>query len=77
MDSELKIKIERPEGMTQEEAEELIYKALSMPRQGEAHQEEFQDPAMQNVVDIMVKLHKNIAKDIATEIFAQLDKEEF
>lgn len=75
MDSEIKIKIERSEKISQEEAEELIYKALSAPRNGNAHTEEFQDPAMQNVVDIMNALHKKIAKDLAKEISDEIEQD--
>lgn len=77
MDQELKIKIERPAGMSQEEAENALYKALSMPREGNAHQDSFQDPAMQDVANTMEQLHSQISEDMLEEILTELDKEKF
>lgn len=75
MDHELKIKIERPKDMSREEAEELLYKALSMPREGNAHEGGFQDPAMQSVADLMTQLHKRTVETLLDEIFREIDSE--
>jgi hypothetical protein len=77
MDSEVKIKVERPKGISREEAEDILYKALSIPREGNAHKEEFQDPAMQDLANIMKKLHEKIAEDIFQQISKEIDQETF
>lgn len=73
----LKVDIDRPKGMSREEAEELLYKALSVSRDGNAHQEGFKDPAMQSVADLMNKLHKRTIDALLDEIFSEIDKEKF
>lgn len=65
--SELKVIIEN-NGLTREEAEDLLYKALSVSRDGKTHAAgKFDDPAMQSLVDIMIQLHSKITEDILKE----------
>lgn len=72
--SELKVIIEK-NGLTRDEAEDLLYKALSVSREGKTHSGEFDDPAMQSIIDLMQTLHKKVIDDILKETMAVLKED--
>lgn len=61
---------------TQADVEDQLFKALNLHRSGEVHDEEaFEDPAMQDVLHRMQKIHKDIFADMMNEIQMELEKE--
>jgi len=70
-----KVKIIAGKGESVEEAEEKLYKAMNSHRTGELHTEDFQDPAMKDLVQRMINKHGDMYKDMLDEIFNELDKE--
>lgn len=71
----MKIKIELDKGQAPEEAEELLYKALTAKRSVDVHTEEFQDPVMEEAAQKMVNMHKQIWEESLEEILSILDEE--
>lgn len=70
-----KVKIELEKGMTPDQAEEMLFKAFEAQRNGDMHTEEFSDPAMQDVLARMEKLHKDSYDLMIQEIIAALEGE--
>ena len=73
----MKIKIQLDKGQTSFDAEETLYKALRSQRIGAAHpnEEEFPDPAMQDVADKVKSDYSKMFNRMLDEIFSELDKE--
>ena len=71
----MKVKIQVDKGQTQEEAEELLYKALDSHRKGAQHSEDFQDPVMDQLFAEMKENYGDIYDDMMQAIFAELEKE--
>lgn len=69
------VKIILGKNETMQEAEETLYKALDMHRNGDAHKEDFSDPAMRDVVQRMQSAHDKMYKEMMQEIEEVLDQE--
>lgn len=69
------VKIELKKGETPEQAEDLLLKAIESQRNGDVHGEEFSDPAMSNLVDLMLKLHEKEYALMLQEINEALEQE--
>jgi hypothetical protein len=70
-----KVKIIVEDGETMFEAEEMLFKALNASRTGEAHTENFDDPAMRSVLETMETMHKKQYEQMMREIEDILDEE--
>lgn len=72
----MKVKIILDKNETVEEAEELLFKALDLHRTGEVHtRESFDDPAMVDIEDRVLKSYSDMHKDMLEEISEALDEE--
>lgn len=71
----MKVKIEVDKGQTKEEAEEVLYKALDSQRTGAIHNQEFQDPVMNELFHKLKDVYGSIHDDMLQAIFEELDKE--
>ena len=60
---------------TIEEAKESLFKALDSQRNGDLHSENYQDPAMRDVLARMQAEHQKIYTELMEEVFAELSKE--
>ncbi len=70
-----RVKIYLGKNETAEQAEELLHKALSSQRNGDAHSDDFQDPVVRDVVDIAADAHEKMYQEMLREIADELDKE--
>ena len=68
----MKIKIE---GGTREEADIALYKAVTFHATGDAHKEEFQDPAMADIANGVIDKHEKMFAELIREISDLLDQE--
>lgn len=58
------------------QAEDKLYKALGIHRNGDIHEDEkFVDPAMNDLENKLALEHKQIYSEMMQEIFDELDKE--
>lgn len=69
------VKIILQKGETPEQAEELIFKAFEAQRTGEMHKEEFNDPAMVDLINRMQMLHEAEYELMMQEIAQVIDEE--
>lgn len=70
------IKIIIPKDLDILEADEVIYKALSMQTKGDTHlKESFEDPAMVDVSERLLSEHKKVYKEMISEIIEALESE--
>lgn len=70
------IKIIIPKDLDIFEADEVLYKALSMQAKGDTHMtESFDDPAMVDVSHKMLDLHDKMYKEMLAEILETLEDE--
>ena len=69
------VKIELQNGETPEEAEELLFKAISAQRTGDIHREEFHDPAMRDMVQRMQRIHDENFQLMLQEIGQALNED--
>lgn len=70
-----KIKIFFEKGETERDAEDSLLKAMEFHNNGDAHAQEFQDPAMTSVAHRMEELHQKMYQEMLMEIFEALDQE--
>lgn len=70
-----KVKILLEKSETPEQAEDLIFKAFESQRNGETHNEEFNDPAMVDLINRMQMLHESEYELMMQEIAAVIDEE--
>ncbi len=70
----MKVKIERDSDQTEDEAEELLFKALSAQRNGNAHTgDHFPDAAMDHAANKMEVSYNKMLEDMLLEINGVLD----
>jgi hypothetical protein len=70
------VKIELQKGESEEQATELLFKALLSQRDGSLHEDgKFHDPAMEHMAQRLVLLHQDEYQKMLQEIFEELDKE--
>jgi len=70
----VKIKLEGKETVL--EAEELLFKALSLHRSGDVHlNESFDDPVMVDISNKMEKIHEDIYQEMMDEVIEALDED--
>lgn len=69
------IKIQLQKGETPEQVEDLLFKAFEQQRNGETHGEEYSDPAMRDVMNLMENEFKKQQDLMMQEIFEELEKE--
>lgn len=60
---------------TEEEAKEMLLKALTSQESGELHQETFRQPAVRDVYEQMDAAHQNMWSKMLEEISQVLDSE--
>ena len=70
----MKIKIKGPLGTSLEEVEDYLFKALKI-KQDKLKGETYDDPAMDEVEEIMVKAHRSLLKELEIELEELLKKE--
>lgn len=70
----MKIKIDC-EGLTPEQAEEELFKALEFQRSGDIHGDEFLDSVMEETAQKMIAMHEKVWEDTLREIEEILDEE--
>jgi hypothetical protein len=70
---QVKIILEHDE--TEEEAKELLLKALTPPEAGEEHIQAFHQPAARDVFNTLIHEHDKMWKHMLKEINAVLDEE--
>lgn len=70
-----KVKIILEKGETPEQAEDLLYKAFEAKRNGDAHEEDFSDPAMSDALSRMLKIQEDNYEAMLQEIIQALDEE--
>lgn len=70
-----KVKIILEQGETPEQAEDLLYKAFEAKRNGDAHEEDFSDPAMSDALARMIKIQEENYDAMLQEIFQALEEE--
>lgn len=70
-----RVKILLDKGETIDEAQESLIKAFQSHAAGEAHREDFQDPAARDVFNFMINKHNEMWQEILDEIAIELDKE--
>lgn len=70
------VKIIPAKGETIEEAEEKLYKALHAQREGDLlHRESFDDPAMADLNQRVIKEHVDMYEELIREVMEILDGE--
>lgn len=69
------VKIELKKGETPEQAEELLFKAISSQRNGDTHAEDFSDPAMADLLNLMLTLGDQEYALMLQEINAALSED--
>lgn len=70
-----KVKIFLSPGETQQDVEEVLFKALNHHNSGDVHQENFEDPAMTDLVHKLESTHKKIYSEMLQEISETLDED--
>ena len=70
----MKLNIEILGAETEEEAQELLIKALTNQAKGGSHKEDFQDPAARDVVRKMIKSHDKMVEKMLREINKAIDE---
>ena len=69
------IKVILEKGEQEHEAEEKLYKALELHRNGNLHKEDYHDPAMVDLTNKINDLHKKELTSLLEEISELLDSE--
>lgn len=70
----MKVQVELQEGETQEEAEELLLKALNSQRDGKAHSgDQFPDKAMEHMAGKLKSQYGEVLGDMMAEIEEVID----
>lgn len=71
-----KVKIILEDGESELDADLALLKALNLHASGDIHlTESFDDPAMIDAQDRMIKIHEDMYKDMMDEIFNVIDDE--
>jgi len=70
----MKVSIHLEKGETREEAEELLYKAVTAQRNGNIHTDQFPDPAMEHMAEKMKKRYQEMLVDMVREINEEIDR---
>ena len=68
----MKIKLVVPKGVTTEEADELLYKAIKTKREASST-ESFDDELVAEFAEMLVKAHQEMYDDIVNEISKVLE----
>lgn len=69
------VKVILEKGETPEQAEELLFRAFEAQRNGDIHGEEFNDPAMMDLLARMEEIHKREYDLMLQEIFQVIEEE--
>lgn len=69
------VKIELRKGETPEQAEDLLFKAFEAQRNGDTHGEEFNDPAMADLLNRVLKINEEQYALMLQEINEALEQE--
>jgi hypothetical protein len=64
----VKAQIFLEDGQTQEEAEELLLKALGAQHRGDTHSHDFPDPGVDHVAELMKRKHQEMLERLMKEI---------
>ena len=70
-----KVRVELDKSETVEEAEELLFKALSAQRSGDLHDGKFHDPAMEDLSIRLAAMHEAEFEVMLREIYEAIEKE--
>ena len=71
----MKIKIQLDKNQTPEEADNSLFKALSLHANGDAHEDKFDDPVMQDLLDDLERKFAEMLSGTMAEIHNELDME--
>ena len=71
----MKIKIKLDKNQTPEDADNRLYKAMSLHANGDAHDDDFDDPVMQQLLDDLSLKFQAMMRETMDEIHEELDLE--
>ena len=71
----MRIKIKLDKGQSPEDADNELFKAMSLHANGDAHEDEFDDPVMQEYIDDLKRKFSMMLEQAMDEIHTKLDLE--
>ena len=71
----MRIKIKLDKGQSPEDADNELFKAMSLHANGDAHESEFDDPVMQEYIEDLTRKFSMMLERAMDDIHAKLDSE--